>query len=300
MTRSYIDSEQNHFRLLFENAPLGYQSLDEEGRILHVNAMWLSNMGYEEGEVMGRTFGDFATPNGKAVIEVTFPHFKECGEIHGIEIELQRKDGSVFLASFDGRIQHDNDGNFLRTHCIMHDITARKKSEEELRSSRRQLRALTVRLADAQEAERKRLAQRLHDEAGVHLATLAMGLNLLRDKLGENPGQEILSSLDDSVSQVEQLGERIRNVMSALRPPVLDDYGLLAALRWHARSLSSREREVLQLVVEGKSSKEIADEIHLSRKTVETYRARMMTKLNVKNVLGLVKFAIAHGITPGE
>ena len=64
--------------------------------------------------------------------------------------------------------------------------------------------------------------------------------------------------------------------------------------------LSPREREVLQLVVEGKSSAEIADILSLSLKTVETYRSRLMHKLGISDLPGLVKFAIQHGLTPLE
>ena len=63
-------------------------------------------------------------------------------------------------------------------------------------------------------------------------------------------------------------------------------------------SLSRRERQILQLVVEGRSSAEIGAALHLSAKTVETYRSRMMQKLGVDGVPALVKFAIAHGVTP--
>jgi DNA-binding NarL/FixJ family response regulator len=65
-------------------------------------------------------------------------------------------------------------------------------------------------------------------------------------------------------------------------------------------SLSPREREVLQLVVEGKSSAEIADILYLSSKTVETYRSRLMQKLDIKDIPSLVKFAIQHGLTRPE
>jgi len=64
--------------------------------------------------------------------------------------------------------------------------------------------------------------------------------------------------------------------------------------------LSPREREVLQLVVEGKSSAEIADTLSLSVKTVETYRTRLMHKLDISDLPGLVKFAIQHGLTSLE
>jgi DNA-binding NarL/FixJ family response regulator len=63
-------------------------------------------------------------------------------------------------------------------------------------------------------------------------------------------------------------------------------------------SLSARERQVVQLVVEGKSSSEIARIVHLSTKTVETYRSRLMKKLGVRDLPALVKFALEHGLTP--
>jgi len=70
----------------------------------------------------------------------------------------------------------------------------------------------------------------------------------------------------------------------------------------HARSpvdsLSARERQVLQLVVEGKTSSEIARMVHLSPSSVQTYRNRLMMKLGVRGVPSLVKFALEHGLTP--
>jgi DNA-binding NarL/FixJ family response regulator len=65
-------------------------------------------------------------------------------------------------------------------------------------------------------------------------------------------------------------------------------------------SLSQREREVIQLVVEGKTSAEIAEVLSLSPKSVETYRSRLMLKLGVNNLPALVKFALLHGITPAD
>ncbi len=65
-------------------------------------------------------------------------------------------------------------------------------------------------------------------------------------------------------------------------------------------SLSDRERDVLHLVVGGRSSKEIAAELHLATSTVDTYRSRIMHKLDVQNVAALVKFALVHEIAPGN
>lgn len=67
-----------------------------------------------------------------------------------------------------------------------------------------------------------------------------------------------------------------------------------------ATILSPREREVLQLIAEGKSAKEIADVLHLSTKTVDAYRRQLMAKLSIYNVAGLVKYAIREGFTSVE
>lgn len=64
--------------------------------------------------------------------------------------------------------------------------------------------------------------------------------------------------------------------------------------------LSTRERQVLQLVVEGRTSSEIGQMIHLSPKSVETYRSRLMAKLGVEDLPSLVKFALEHGLTPAK
>jgi len=89
-----------------------------------------------------------------------------------------------------------------------------------------------------------------------------------------------------------------RYLCQKITESVVDDY-----IKKHTRespleSLSGREREILQLVVEGRSGVEIAGLLHLSPKTVDTYRSRMMSKLGINNLPGLVKFALQHGLTP--
>ena len=61
-------------------------------------------------------------------------------------------------------------------------------------------------------------------------------------------------------------------------------------------TLSQREREILKLVADGKTSREIAERLSISPKTVDTYRSRLMSKIGVKNLAGLIKFAIRHGL----
>ena len=110
--------------------------------------------------------------------------------------------------------------------------------------------------------------------------------------LKESAGSEIIKAVRCIYAGRRYLSEKIGDTA---RFSDLD-----AAGKSPLESLSEREREVLQLVVEGKSSAEIAVSINLSPKTVETYRSRLMQKLGVHDVAGLVKFSILHGLTGPE
>jgi DNA-binding NarL/FixJ family response regulator len=114
--------------------------------------------------------------------------------------------------------------------------------------------------------------------------------------LKESAGIEVVNAV-----RVVHAGQRY--LSQKISDRIVDDY---VRQRQAARApdplvhLSMREREVLQLVAEGKSSAEIAGILSLSHKTVETYRSRLMRKLDVADLPGLVRFAIQHGLTPLE
>ena len=128
-----LRESEEQFRVLFENAPLGYQSLNEDGNLIAVNEAWCKTLGYEKDEVVGRNFSEFIHPDFKEVFRENFPRFKKAGYILGIEFEMIKKDGSQILVSFNGRIGRNPDDSFKQTHCILHDITERKRAEKSLR-----------------------------------------------------------------------------------------------------------------------------------------------------------------------
>ena len=127
-------SEEKFF-LLFDKAPLGYQSLDEEGRILDVNQTWLDLMGYSRDEVQGRWFKAFLKPAHQDLFTEHFTRLKAAGEVNRVEWELVRRDGTTIVTSFNGRVIRDEHGRLLRTHCLFEDITARRQAERELQKS---------------------------------------------------------------------------------------------------------------------------------------------------------------------
>ncbi len=124
------EESEEKFRLLYENAPLGCQSLDENGCFMEINQAWSNLLGYSREEVIGKWCGDFLTPAYREKFTTYFPQFKAAGAIHGIEFEMVKKDGSRITVAADGRIRYDEQGKFKQTHCILHDITEQKRVEE--------------------------------------------------------------------------------------------------------------------------------------------------------------------------
>lgn len=111
--------------------------------------------------------------------------------------------------------------------------------------------------------------------------------------LKESAGHEVVKAVRTVHDGRRYLSQRIEET-------VIDDYisqRKAVPEKSPLETLSSREREILQMVAEGKASAEIADTLYISRKTVETYRSRLMHKLGVNDLPGLVKFAIQHGLT---
>lgn len=106
---------------------------------------------------------------------------------------------------------------------------------KEVKTQRSQLRALTARLAEIEEADRQHLARELHDQVGQSLTTLSLFLTMLQEQMPKEVPKHILTRLEDAATLVDKTSDTVRDVMAELRPPVLDYYGLLAAVRWYGK-----------------------------------------------------------------
>lgn len=106
----------------------------------------------------------------------------------------------------------------------------------------------------------------------------------------ESAGNEVVDAVRTAHGGRRYLSQKITE-------SVVDDYVRKRAVESPLESLSQREREILQMLVEGRSGIEIARLLHVSPKTVDTYRSRMMQKLGIGDLPGLVKFALQHGLT---
>jgi len=126
---------EEHFRFLYEHAPLPYHSLDEEGRFVAVNQAFEEISGYTRDDVMGNHFTDLLPDRDRALFPKTFQQFLAGGHVHA-GVRLRRKDGVSIYAELAGVIARRPDGSFLQTHCVWADVTERRRAEKALRDQR--------------------------------------------------------------------------------------------------------------------------------------------------------------------
>ena len=140
-----------------------------------------------------------------------------------------------------------------RALAIAQEITKDlRESEHELRISTGQLQALSRRLVELQESERRQLARELHDRVGQNLTALSITLDILKS---QHPASQ--ARIDDAAALLHSTAGVIENVMAELRPPMLDDYGLPPALEWYASQFSLRTG-IQATVAAGKEVQRIA------------------------------------------
>lgn len=119
-------------------------------------------------------------------------------------------------------------------------LLERKKGEEQLERSNGQLRALSVRLQTAREEESIRIAREIHDELGGALTGLKMDLSWISKRLSAQSRAAVQQRLQSSMELIDETVRKVRNIATELRPSVLDDLGLAAAIEWQARELQKR------------------------------------------------------------
>jgi PAS domain S-box-containing protein len=134
LERALLDSEER-YRTLYESAPLGYHSLDERGNFVEVNDAWTQSLGYQREDVIGMNFTGFLAKDSREKYEKDFSEFKKTGKLSGVEYEIIKKDGSHVIMSIEGCAAYGVGGELKQTHCILNDITDKKRAQDALHKS---------------------------------------------------------------------------------------------------------------------------------------------------------------------
>lgn len=131
-TNHLPQNETSKFKELYFNAPLPYQSLNDDGTFKEVNFAWCKTLGYTRDEVIGKSFRDFLYPESQPVFDENFPLFKKRGYVNGVQFKIRHKNTSYLQIIFDGCIGYDNNGEFVQTYCIFKNITENKILEDKI------------------------------------------------------------------------------------------------------------------------------------------------------------------------
>jgi len=161
----------------------------------------------------------------------------------GVVLGLVRDSGSIHWLSVNSTALFADDSP--KPYAVLttfFDISGLKRAEHALRTHADQLRHLSHRLFEVEENERRRLARELHDRIGANLTALSLNLKLVR-----NEWEKTSTRLDDSEKLLDSTAQLVRDVLTDMRPPGLDELGLLAALREHAEQVAQRSGLALQV-----------------------------------------------------
>jgi len=155
-----LESEKST-RNLFYDAPVNYHSSDKSGFIQNVNPAWLASLGYTQEEVVSRHFSEFISPESSGLfVSQWMPKLLESGQIHNIEFEMIRKNGTRLFVSLDGKAGTDSKGEPEQLHFIWSDISRRKNAEKLQSENENSYRELFNNVADA---------LYIQDESGIFL-----------------------------------------------------------------------------------------------------------------------------------
>lgn len=177
-----IKANETRFRLLYEDAPLGYQSLDKDGRVIELNKTWLEMLGYSKDKVIGKPFSDFITRSYKETFKKGFLAFKNRGWLKNSEYEMIRKDGTHILVSIDGRVAYDEKGQFLKTHCIIHDIAKRKEAEAKVKKYAEELEDMVRKRTRELDETNQKLRERIDELERFHNLVVGRELKMIELK----------------------------------------------------------------------------------------------------------------------
>jgi len=203
---------------------------------VYYSPRWKSMLGYadEELENSPNTWKSLLHPEDREAALARVQDFLE-GRIGKYEVEfrLRHKDGQYVDILSRAFMARDARGKLVRLVGTHVDVTGRKQAEESLRSYAR-------RLAEMDEELRRRLAAELHNAIGQGLTALGLNVAMLGSELPDEARSKVGARLEDVDRMIQDVSRRIRDIMAGLRPPVLDDFGLSAALRWHSDLFAKR------------------------------------------------------------
>jgi len=244
---AFWESEKR-YRTLFNGVPVGLYRTAPDGKILDANMALIEIMGYPNREtILSVNTGDvYVNSKDREFFQATI---EKQGAIYGFETQLYRYDGIPVWVGINARLVKNVDGNLLYYEGSLTDISERKQAEEEISKSQAQLRNLANHLQSVREEERTSIAREIHDELGQALTGLKMDISWMAKRIPEDQTQ-----LLDKLNAMSELNvntlRTVQKISTELRPGLLDDLGLVAAVEWQTEEFQNRTGIPCRLTVD--------------------------------------------------
>ncbi|MBE0612682.1 MAG: PAS domain S-box protein [Burkholderiales bacterium] len=236
-----LRESEERFRAFMSASPSLMFIKDRAGRYLLVNDRFLARFGLRLDQVLGREDVELFAPDQAGRFVENDTRVFALGAPVEFEEVARYADGERVNAVSKFPIR-DAGGNIVAIGGIANDISESRRTARELAETAEQLREVSNRLVEIQESERRELAYELHDRVGQNLTALNISLNILMRQLPAAGGgaDDLRVRLVDALRLIEDTALCIEDVMGGLRPPVLVNFGLFAALRWYAQQFEKR------------------------------------------------------------
>jgi two-component system sensor histidine kinase UhpB len=242
-----LQESEQRFRVIFDQAAVGIAQVSPEGSLLLVNQRLCDLLGYTQKELLARRWQQIIHPDDRQRGGVYFRRLL-ADEVQAYTSEKRyiRGDGTYMWGHVTASLVREPSGAPKYIVSVVQDITERKVAEEKtrqaeqtLRSFQEQLRDLATHLQDRQEEERRWIAREIHDELAQTLTALKIDVSWLMRRLGKTPMalQERLKALG---ALIDTLVNSVHRIGTALRPDILDDLGLTAAIEWALQEMHKR------------------------------------------------------------
>lgn len=233
-------ASQARYAALYDQAPVGYLSLDGAGVIEQANLEACTLLGQVRDALLQRALSDFVA----AAEQDAYYLLRRSAALHGpaqvAEIRMVKADGAQFwaqLAATTANVSHGKDV----LHLVLSDISERKRKELERQGMVQRIEDLSRRLVQAQEEARKRLSRALHDGTSANLTALRLNLDQIVKAAAQEPDAKLFwERVDDTRALIADTSFSIRNICAELHTPALDRGGLLEVVRSYAQQFTKR------------------------------------------------------------
>jgi PAS domain S-box-containing protein len=248
IARQALRDSEEKYRGLAERSPIIIILIKNGGRPYYVSPSVTDVLGFLPEDILGRLPGVFMSKEDEARVFSLMRQIQDGVDVDSFEVPMLKKDGTP--ATIEWTLIPIKKGDELDGfQAIGRDITEKKIAEDLLRKSRKQLRELSKHLQTSREQERAGIAREIHDDLGQSLTAIKMDAVWLKSKIPEDRA-ELHIKAEDTIFLVDSAIKTVKRISSELRPGLLDDLGLSAAIEWQAKEYQKRSNINIDVTIE--------------------------------------------------